>query len=156
MELQGVINGCRAVEEAVATVYATFADLFPEEKEFWYDLYTDEVEHSIWMTKGSRADTIELLPSGSPPPSLESIVKTLEFVRGTVRRVKSSAVTLEEALRLALQIEESMVETFTNELSANLFASDYKSLSERIIAAEKQHISKIEDMMLRKGFLLLS
>ena len=151
-----MINGCRAVEEAVATVYMTFADLFPNEKAFWQDLYTDELEHSFWMSEGGRADAIELLPSESLLPSLESIVKTLQFVRGTFRRVKSSAITLEEALRLALQIEESMVETFTNELSANLFASNYQSLNERIIAAEKQHVRKIEDMMISRGFLLMS
>jgi len=33
---------------------------------------------------------------------------------------------------------------------------DYESLSDRIIMAEKEHIAKIEDMMMRKGYLQLS
>jgi hypothetical protein len=49
-----------------------------------------------------------------------------------------------------------MVETFANELIANVFSVDYESLSDRIIMSEKAHISKIEDMMVKRGFLQLS
>jgi len=49
-----------------------------------------------------------------------------------------------------------MVETFTNELIANVLSVDYESLSDRIIMSEKEHIAKIEDMMMRKGSLQLS
>ena len=65
-------------------------------------------------------------------------------------------MTFEEALRIALRLEESMVEIFANEFMAHLFASDYESLSHGIVAAEKLHINKIEDMMIEKGFMQLS
>lgn len=89
-------------------------------------------------------------------PSMDIIERTLTFARAKSMHIKTDPVTLEEALRIAHQLEESMVETFTNEMTANLFASDYESLSQKITAAEKLHISKIEDMMIGKGFLQVS
>ena len=87
---------------------------------------------------------------------MEHITKNLVFVEGKIGQVKTGPVTFETALRTALEIEESMVEIFTNEITANLLATDHKSLNEKLIAAEKVHVTKIEDMMISKGFMQLS
>lgn len=156
MKMGKIINGCKAVEEAVASIYRTFADFFPEYRTFWVDLYRDELEHSYWLSDANNIEAIDLLPSEDMLPSMDIIERTLVFVRGKIQYIKTNPVSLEEALKIALKLEESMVETFTNEMTANLFASDYEALSKKIIAAEKRHINKIEDMMLSKGFLQLS
>jgi len=156
MELIHLIKGCIAVEQAVASIYRTFMDLFPGEKEFWQDLYRDELEHSYWLSDGPNFESIDLLPSTDLLPSMELIEGTLAFARGKDIHIRTNPVTLEEALRIALRLEQSIVETFTNELSANILADSYESLSKRIIAAEKLHINKIEDMMISRGFLQLS
>jgi len=156
MELHELINGYIAVENAVASLYRIFMDFFPKEKPFWQDLYRDELEHSFWLSDCSFAESIDLLPSKDLLPSMKLIESTLKFTSRTISHTKSNPVTLEEALKIALKLEESMVETFTNELRANLLASDYKSLSEKLITAEKAHINKIEDMMISKGFLQIS
>ena len=156
MELQEFINGCIVVEQTVASIYRTFMDLFSEERSFWQDLYRDELEHSFWLSDSIQAEAIELIPSQDTLPSLELIRSTIDFANGQLVHIKSNPLTLEKALKIALQLEESMVETFTNEVTAHLFAFDYESLSNRITAAEKLHINKIEDMMISKGFLQLS
>ena len=56
---------------------------------------------------------------------------------------------------MALQIEETKVEAFTNELIANLSSADSKAFLQ-ILMDEKTHIAKIENMMIEKGFLRLS
>lgn len=156
MGLKNFINGCRAVEEEVASIYRTFADFFPQYRAFWEDLYRDELEHSLWLSDSANSEAIDLLPSEDLLPSMDIIERTLAYARMKSRHIKTNPVTFEEALKTALQLEESMVETFTNEMKANLFAQDYESLSQKITAAEKLHISKIEDMMIRKGFLQVS
>jgi hypothetical protein len=156
MDMNHFINGCIAVEETVASLYRIFMDILPDEKSFWQDLYRDELEHSFWLKSGSRSEVIELLPSKKLLPSMEHITKTLVFVEGKIVQVKTGPVTFETALRTALEIEESMVEIFTNEITANLLATDHKSLNEKLIAAEKIHVTKIEDMMISKGFMQLS
>jgi rubrerythrin len=156
MELDSLIKGCRAVENATASIYRTFMDFFPEEKILWQDLYRDELEHSFWLTDNTVFESIDLLPSRDLLPSKELIASTLDFAQRKIDYIRTNPVTLEEALRIALEIERSMVEMFTNELAANLFSSDYKSLNQKIISAEKLHINKIEDMMISKGYLQLS
>lgn len=156
MELQHFINGCIVVEETVASIYRIFMDIFPDEKLFWQDLYRDELEHSFWLSSGSHSEAIDLLPSKDMLPSIDLVAMTLSFVEEKVRHVRSNPVTFEEALRTALKIEESMVEIFTNEITANLLATDYKSLNDKLITAEKLHVNKIEEMMISMGFMQLS
>lgn len=154
--LQHFIDGCIAVEETAASMYRICMDIFPEERLFWQDLYRDELEHSFWLTSGSRSEAIELLPSKKPLPSIRHITSTLIFIEGKITRMKTNPFTFETALSTALEIEESMVEMFTNEITANLLATDDKSLNDKLVAAERIHVTKIEDMMISRGFLQLS
>jgi hypothetical protein len=156
MELDSLIDGCKAVENATASIYRTFMDFFPEEKNFWQDIYRDELEHSIWLTDYTVVESIDFLPSKDLLPSKELIASALGFAERKIDYIRTNPVTLEEALRIALKLEGSMVEIFANELAVNLFSSAYKSLNQKIIAAEKLHINKIEDMMINKGYLQLS
>jgi rubrerythrin len=156
MALHKLLSGCIAVENAAASLYRTFADLFPDDKPFWQDLYRDELEHSYWLSGAPNAESIELLPSKDLLPSMELTESTFRFINRNISHIKSNPVTPEESLKIALKLEESMVETFTNELRAHLLASGYESLSEKLIAAERAHVSKIEDRMISKGFLQIS
>ena len=156
MELHNIINGCIAMEQTVASIYETFMKLFPEEKSFWGDLFNDETEHQSWLTSARYIESIDLLPSKDILPQVAYIESSLKSARNTFAHIKSNPVTFEKALKIALRLEESMVEIFANEFMAHLFASDYESLSQGIVTAEKLHINKIEDMMIEKGFLQLS
>lgn len=156
MGLHKIINGCLAMEKDVASIYGIFMQLFPEEKYFWEDLYNDEKQHYSWLTDPHFIESIDLLPSKDMLPSMELIDSTLKIASHTIMRIKSNPITLEDALRISLRLEESMVEAFANELMANVLSTDYNSLSNKIISAERLHIDKIEDLMIKKGFLLLS
>ncbi|MBI5099332.1 MAG: hypothetical protein HZB30_08855 [Nitrospirae bacterium] len=156
MDHTNLINGCIQMEQIVASIYNMFMQFFPEEKIFWEDLFRDETDHASWLTDADYIESIDLLPSTDILPSIKQIGNSLRFAENRRLQIKSNPVTLEEALRTALKLEETMVETFANELKANLFASDYRSLSEKLLIAEKLHIDKIEDMMLQKGFLQLT
>lgn len=156
MDLTSLINGCIQMEQTVASIYSTFTQLFPEEEIFWEDLFRDEMDHASWLTDVNYIESIDLLPSNEILPSMKQIENSLSFAENKRMHIKSNPVTLEEALKIALKLEETTVETFANELKANLFASDYRSLSEKLLIAEKLHIDKIKDMMIKKGFLQLT
>ena len=156
MELHDLVNGFKAVEEGVASIYRSFMELFPEERRFWQDLYRDELEHAYLLSRAEHVEAIDLLPSLDMLPNEELISYSLELIDRERLLIKSNPLTLEGALKIALKLEDLMIELFTNELPANLFASDYKSLSDRISAAERRHINKIEDLMINRGFLQLS
>jgi rubrerythrin len=156
MELLKLIQGCFAMEQTVSSVYSHFMQLFPDEKQFWLDLYQDEIEHSSWLSKASFTGMIDLLPSADLIPASELIDNSVRFAEERRKYIYAHPLSFEDALNTALKLEETMVETFTNQLIANVLSIDKESLSDRIIMAEKEHISKIEDMMIKKGFLQLS
>ncbi len=156
MDLMSLIKGCIQMELTVASIYSTFMQLFPEETIFWEDLVRDETAHASWLTDANYIESIDLLPSNEILPSMKQIENSLSFAENRRVHIKSNPITFEEALMIALKLEETTVETFANELKANLFASDYRSLSEKLLIAEKLHIDKIKGMMIKKGFLQLT
>jgi rubrerythrin len=159
MELSDRLNGCIAIEKAVASIYDTFMKLFPNEKDFWESLVKDEFEHSSFLKDAESLKVIDYLPSEAQPPLIPFIVKTLEYAQITHKRIMCNPVSLEEALNIALTLEQSMVETYTNELIADSHADNNKSYFrdvEKMIIGERGHISKIKNLMIKKGFLQTS
>ena len=156
MELCKIIKGSMAMERVVANIYNAFVQLFPEEKAFWEDLARDEQDHVSWLSSVTFFEMIDLLPSTDMLPAKELIDNSLKYAENKSLHLRSNPVSLEEALKLALHLEESMVEIFANQLIANVMATSDESLSRKILMAEKIHKDKIEDMMITKGFLQLS
>jgi rubrerythrin len=156
MELPKIIHNCFVMEQTVSSIYSYFIQLFPDEKLFWTDLYLDELDHATWLSKANYTGMIDLLPSTDLIPALELVDSSVRFAEERKKQIMSRPVPFEDALNIALKLEETMVETFTNELIANVLSVDYESLSDRIIMSEKAHISKIEDMMMKRGYLQLS
>lgn len=81
--------------------------------------------------------------------------RTRTFIENISNSIKSSSVSLQDALNMALQIEEAVVEAFTHELIACLSSSDNTTFLQMLME-EKTHIAKIKNMMIEKGFLKLS
>ncbi len=159
MESTDKISGCIAIEETAAVIYRTLMRLFPEEKDFWEVLYRDEIEHSSFL---SDADYLEMFTSEIPRlqlPSWPFIKNTLEYANYVGRHIRTNPVSFEEVLNMTLKLEESMVEIFTNELMADLNSDDDKDFVrdfENILLEERGHVSKIKNMMIKKGFIRMS
>ena len=159
MESSEKINGCIAIEQAVASIYSTFMKLFPGDKDFWEGLQRDEIDHSSFLQDASSLMIFSELPTQVQQPSVSFIVKTLEFTQNIKKQILLNPVSLEDALHIALKLEEPMVETYTNVLIADSKAVDDKSYFmdlEKMLFEERGHINKIKNMMIGKGFLKIS
>jgi len=129
--------------------------LFPQEKDFWEDLYKDEKKHTSFLIEVSdsgRFDEMHTEDLGFSEPLLD---RTKTFITNISNQINFSPVSLEDALKMALKIEETMVEAFTNELIANLSPNDNNAFLQ-LLMEEKTHIAKVKNMMIEKGFLKLS
>ncbi len=156
MGLPGIIHGCLEMEQTVSSIYSYFVQLFPVEKLFWTDLYQDETEHAIWLTKANYTAMIDLLPSTDLIPTLALVKSSVRFAEERNKEIRSTPLSFEDALNIALRLEGTMIEMFANQLIAHVLSVDDESLSDRIIISEKEHIAKIEGMMMKKGFMQLS
>jgi hypothetical protein len=154
-ELKDKINGCIAMEHAVASIYSAFVNMFPKEKEFWGELLNDETEHASFLIDTANLEDSVIPHTDIPPPSLPLIVKTLEFANNIKAQLKFGPLSLEEALKEALQLEESMVETYANELISDLLMDNVLQTAEfhKMLDSERKHVSRIRDMIMKKGYI---
>jgi len=155
MVMHQLVKGCLFVEIAVASIYSSLMQLLPQEEYFWDDLYKDEKRHISFLieaTDSGRFDKMETADLGFSMPLLD---RTEKFIANINNHIEINPVSFEEALNMALQIEETKVEAFTNELIANLSAADSGAFLQ-LLMDEKTHIAKIENMMIENGFLKLS
>lgn len=151
MELNSRIRGCMEVENAAASIYGAFMKVFPGDKQFWSSLMKDEIDHSTFLAGygelGAFPDDLVL-----SVPSMLFIEKTLEYTESVKRKIQTQTVTLEEALEMALKLEESMVELFVNALISGKNDS-LKMNIEEILMDERSHVNRIKRKMMNKGFL---
>jgi hypothetical protein len=159
MEINDRIRGCIQIEQTIASIYSDFMNRFPVEKEFWEGLFYDEVEHASFMNGVDYLKIIPGLPKEVSLPESPYIAKTMEYALSVQNQIKFKQFSLEDALKMSLILEESMVETFMNELMVVLNSSDDKSYSrdfEDMLIEERGHVSKIKNMMLNKGYLKMT
>ncbi len=155
MQITKLINGCLEIELAVASIYSRFAHLFPQEKVFWEDLYEDERRHISFLIEAGNSGTFDELVTEDMGFSMPLLDRTRTFVANESYRIEVNPVSMEDALRMAMEIEQTKVEAFANELIANLSPADNEAFL-KILMDEKTHIAKIRNMMIRRGFLKLS
>ena len=155
MKIHDLINGCIAMENASAFIYSKFMQLFPKEKDFWEDLFNDEMSHSSFLNDVEYYEMFNGLQISDLPLSISLIEKTLKFVEKISEHIKFNPVSFEDALRIALKIEETMVEIFTNDL-ISIAITNNESFLEKIFRDERLHVDKIKNMMIKKGYLKVS
>ncbi len=155
MGIRQKINCCISIEQVASSLYSTFMKKFPKERGFWKDLYEDEEDHVSFLKGVNYFGIITKVPTRVQPPPLTSIKEDLIFARDLKKQVKSQAISLEKALKMALKLEEIMAEIFTNDLIAEARSGNDKLFTldlERILRSEKTHIKKIKTMIKKKGY----
>jgi rubrerythrin len=149
------INGCIAMEKAAELVYSNFEQLFPQDKDFWGDLVKDEMRHASFLIDADNHGLFDKIKLTYSPLSMPILEKTLKFAQNMSNQIRFNPVSLEDAFKMALKLEESILETFTNNLMGALL-TDSKLSFDRLLSETRLHADKIRDIMIQKGFLKLS
>ena len=143
-----LINGCIKVENSVASIYSNLMQIFPEKKDFWGSLFNDEREHIAFLTDVKSYKLTDEIEKVDLLPTMPMIDKTLRLADDVSEKIKSRSLTFSDALSMTLEIEESMVETYTNNIIAKVLSCASESSCEQFIADEKSHVEKIRIMMI--------
>ncbi|MEW6003027.1 MAG: hypothetical protein AB1638_10330 [Nitrospirota bacterium] len=155
MEIYQLVNCCLFLEKAVASIYSDFMQLFPEEKDFWEALFKDEKRHVSFLIETADQGKFDEMQTKDLPLSMPLYDRTREFVKNINDHIKFDLLSLEDALKIALKLEETMFEIFINQLIANLSPADNEAFLQ-MFTEERTHIDKIRDMMMKKGFSKLA
>lgn len=147
MEQHDFINGCIKVENTVASIYSRLMQVLPKQKDFWEELLNDEREHIAFLSDVKSLGLMTELEKIDYAPSLKEVKKTLKLTDSVTKRISDEPISMKNALKLALKLEESMVETYSNELIAKLLSCDGEASYERLLADEQKHVDKVRKMM---------
>jgi hypothetical protein len=131
-------------ELLTAEIYRFFAGLFPEHRDFWENLAREEMEHATWVEyfyKKAATDTVLFEEGKIKTYTVESFIK---YLQDNLAKVKEKAPTLQEALALALGIENSML---VRRVFDMFVSSDPETMTilRDLRAKLKDHRKRVED-----------
>jgi len=96
-------------EEAIAKLYKKFAENFPDERQFWLRIASEETKHATWIRAlwfAIEAGTLSVNCQRFDPKSLQTSLDYLEVLLAEA----SQKMSRKMALSTALQIENSLIE----------------------------------------------
>jgi rubrerythrin len=155
-QLKRIINGCIAMEYSVASMYSAFMHLFPKYSKFWKDLLYDEMEHASQLKNYPYVKGMELFPTMDPLPSVELIENSIENTDNQIRQIRAISVSLKDALKIAMRLEETLLEIYSDEFMEHILAIEHEPLNKKLVSFEMSHMNKIVDMMTIKDSRNLS
>jgi rubrerythrin len=118
--LREVMEATMVLEKETMALYARYAKVFeaePKFREFWYSMARDEANHVGALTLVSTVLECEEVLEQPSPFAIED--ETVRHLRGVLERAGSDAkpgLTIERALAVALEVEESEIEDRVGEL----------------------------------------
>jgi len=151
MDENAIINGCIKVESAAASIYSKLKQLFPEEQDFWEKLYSEEKEHISFLNDVKSLGLSDEVQRMNLLPSKTMIKDALKLANKISIIISNTPVTFKEALKLSLELEESMVETYTNKLIASLLSCDNEASFNSFVTNGKAHEDRIKKMLQKAG-----
>jgi len=134
-----------AHESALADLYRVYADKFVGQMEFWRQLADDEVSHARWIAGFAddvKAGTIEVDPGRF---SSESILASLDQVRGHVQEVEDDDLSFLDALAAAKKFEEGLIESRYFEVFED-DAPELKELLTKLEGETEAHRKRVTEM----------
>ena len=118
--MREMMEATMVLEKETMALYARYAKVFeaePKFREFWYSMARDEANHVGALTLVSTVLECEgLLEQPSPFAMEDEMVRRLRAVLQEALANAAPGVTMEQALTVALEVEESEIEDRVGEL----------------------------------------
>lgn len=145
------VKVCIAIESTTAEIYHLLATKLPEARVLWRDLAASEENHATILITGAGYLKTGKLPEYVVPHSQELIDETFRLVRDAKSEVNGAHLSLQDALALALKIENSTAESYLQEVMLSDTDSPVIARLQKIRTDELTHIEKIKNFMKTKG-----
>ena len=145
------MDGCIAVEMACADIYRSLSERFPEAWGLWNELSREGKNDAVSLIMAKGGSLEDDVPYVSEHYSMPFIKDTLELVRTIKQRLAGGDITLEDALRLSLELEESAVEGFFWDVFTGEKDTRAAARLKQLIGKEQSHGRKIVLFMEEKG-----
>ena len=146
-----LIDEAVELELNVARLYLLFYRYFPNDADFWWQLYSEERNHGALIQSGRNFLPGDRFPLDLMSARLEPLVETNRKIGGLIRKYTAAPPSREEAFRTALSLEYSAGElhfqTFMDSEPKSGMATVFKELN----GNDKDHALRIMRYMRRNG-----
>ncbi|EKD26968.1 MAG: hypothetical protein ACD_79C00952G0006 [uncultured bacterium] len=147
--LSDVLNESIQLESNLSELYLLFSGIFPDYKEFWYQLSMEENDHAA-LFRGGRE---YFVPMGKFPMEilgvnyLEIIKEINSQIQSITKEFKQEPPSLIYALNLAFQYEVSSGERIFEKAMNAKFPSKTLEIFQKLNGANKNHAERIKKVM---------
>jgi hypothetical protein len=105
-----LMENCRLFELALAQLYITYSTIFPAEYDKWRAFAVEETMHAKWLTTIKNYVEDEIISFKLTSLTIQSTNQAIRYIKDKIEIARNDKVTLQDALIIALQIEDSIVE----------------------------------------------
>lgn len=144
---------CIEVEETACEIYTILQDMFPQDRGFFHDMALEEENHASVLTVATGFNRVGKLPDRIVPRSMSPIYKSHDVAIDIRQKITKNDMSIKEALELALQMEESMVESYFYEVMHSKTEDKVMSVLQEMATYSESHTEKIKNFMEEKGLL---
>jgi hypothetical protein len=136
------------LELRVGDLYSLFGDLFPDDKNFWWDLALEERGHAAIIRSGKE----HFLPLGKfsydmLADDFEEIKAIVKKLVGLIEKYKEQPPSREEAFNLAFAFETSAGEAHYQAFMRKDAESDVDLIFQKLNREDKDHALRINVYM---------
>lgn len=108
---EALVETLISFELAVADLYAVFAVIFPADKDRWTSFVNEERLHARWLAKLKFYLKNEIISLQETKITVQAVKNAVEFIKGQADRATRYELSLKEAVLIALDIENSALES---------------------------------------------
>lgn len=141
-----------ALEKNVASLYRLFFESFDEDRDFWWQLSIEELNHASLLKSGKDIFlACDAFPDGICAESLESLCAMNERLESLCARYRAAPPSRADAFAVALQIEQSAGEHHYQQIVSSGEPGKAVALVKKLNQDDKDHAERIRDRMRRVG-----
>jgi len=134
------------VELNASKIYAIFSQKFPEDKSFWWSLSLEEINHASLIESEKLFYKVNVFPDELFSVDLEELIKLNDSLHIIMEQFKDN-ISLENAFKIALEIENSAMELNYQKLAESASSDRAVNLFQELNRADKDHAKRISDYM---------
>ena len=133
-------------EEAASEVYKTFAERFPDKRQFWTVLQLEELDHASWVRRLKPKIDEGYIYFNQERFKTEAIQESLERLKGALSKAKQETLRLKDALSIGMDIESSLIESNYYEVY-DTDDYEFKQLLTALADAFREHRDRLKDAL---------
>ena len=133
-------------ETAIKQLYELFAEVFPEHRTFWVGMMEEEQKHSDCLQGLSSKESLKKWFINNSQFKKLAIGGSIEYIERQIERIKKVNISLLEALSIANDLEEALIEK--QFISLNISGpEEIKSVMKGLVADTQRHRKMVAEKL---------